>query len=137
RYEEVLSPGTGDATGERASALSIDGIEPRSLPSRDRVAVIVRQGQDREAFSLVNLVGIGGGHWAAPLAKGPDPLGSLAVQIHTCRPVAHAWWASPDRGDLNARSLDITVTRHDEEWGISFTLPYLDYWSMIVLEYQE
>ncbi|MBP8972491.1 MAG: hypothetical protein KBH93_01335, partial [Anaerolineae bacterium] len=98
RYEEVLSAGTGDATGERASALSIDGIETRSLPSRDRVAVIVRQGQDREAFSLVNLVGIGGGHWAEPLAKGPDPLGSLAVQIHTCRPVAYAWWASPDRG---------------------------------------
>lgn len=136
RYEEVLSVGMVNATGKRAPALYIEGIETRSLRSRDRVAVIVRQGQDRETFSLVNLVGIDSGQWATPLTTGPHPLSSLAVQIHAGRPVTRAWWASPDRGDLDAQMLDVSSTRVADGWNLSLVLPYLDVWSMIVLEYQ-
>lgn len=136
RYEEVLSVGMVDATGKRAPALRIEGIETRSLRSRDRVAVIVRQGQDRETFSLVNLIGIDSGQWATPLTTGPRPLSSLAVQIHASRPVTRAWWASPDRGILDAQMLDVSSTRVAGGWNTSLVLPYLDVWSMIVLEYQ-
>jgi dextranase len=135
RYEEVLSVGMAAATGERAAALTIDGIETRSLRSRDRVAVIVRQAQDREAFSLVNLIGIDSGDWATPLAAGPDPLSDLAVQIRTSRPVARVWWASPDRADLDAQVLEVVSTRVGQGWNVSFSLAYLDVWSLIVLEY--
>ena len=135
RYEEVLAVGMADATGERASALTIAGVETRGLRSRDRVAVIVRQGPDREAFSLVNLVGIDTGQWSTPIHVGPAPLRALAVQIRTDRPVTRAWWASPDGGDLSAQPLNLMSGRDADGPFVSLALPTLDYWSLIVLEY--
>ena len=79
RYGEVLATETSDATAARAGALAIEGIRTQSLRSRDRVAVIVRQGRDFETFSLVNLLGLDSGEWARPLAGGPDPLDDLAI----------------------------------------------------------
>ncbi len=136
RYEEVLSLDTTDATPGRAGALTIAGIETQKLRSKDRVAVIVRQGQNFETFNLVNLMGIDSGKWDTALSKGPDPLIELPIVLHTDRPVAQAWVASPDGGSLEA--LPIVLTTGSDNTGpyVAFTLPRLDYWAVIVLEYQ-
>ena len=135
RYGEVLATETTDATAARAGALAIEGIRTQSLRSRDRVAVIVRQGRDFETFSLVNLLGLESGEWARPLAGGPDPLDDLAIRVYTDRPVSSLWWASPDGDSLDARALDFAAG-HDEGGAyIAFRLPRLDTWSMIVVEY--
>ncbi len=135
RYGEVLATETSDATAARAGALAIEGIRTQSLRSRDRVAVIVRQGRDFETFSLVNLLGLDSGEWARPLANGPDPLDDLAIRVYTDRPVSSLWGASPDGDGPDARALDFAAG-HDEGGAyIAFRLPRLDTWSMIVLEY--
>lgn len=136
RYEEILSLATTNATPTRAGALTIAGIETQKLRSKDKVAVIVRQGQGFETFNLINLMGIDSSRWDTPLFKGPNPLVELPITIHTEYPVTRAWLASADGNSLDAQPL--TLTRGADEAGpyIAFTLPRLDYWSMIVLEYQ-
>jgi dextranase len=135
RYEEVLVTGTTVGAGARDAALTIDGIKTRSLHSRDRVAVIVREGCDFETFSLVNLLGIESGEWTHPLTRGPDPLDDLAIQIRSDRPVSNIWWASPDGDTLETLPLDFLTGRDENGALISFRFPRLDYWSMIVVEY--
>lgn len=136
RYEDVLATGTTDATAARGDALLIEGVRTRSLRSRDRVAVIVRQGRDFETFSLVNLLGLDSGEWARPLASGPDPLDDVALRIYTDRPVASLWWASPDGDDLGAFPIDTAAGRDENGAYVALRLPRLDYWTMIVLEYE-
>ena len=131
RYEEVLALDTTNAP-DRAEALTIEGVESHKTRARDQVAVIARQGQGFETFSLVNFMGVDTNRWETALGKGPDPLMNLAVMLRTDRPVARVWWASPDAGSLDAQPISFTAG----PGGISFSLPRLDYWSMIVVEYQ-
>lgn len=135
RYEEVLATATTAVAEGRDAALIIDGIRTRSLRSHDRVAVIVRQGRNFESFSLVNLMGIESGEWASPLAADPDLLVDLAIQIRTDRSVSGIWWASPDGDDPDAHPLDFAANQDESGPYVSFRLPRLDYWSMIVVEY--
>jgi dextranase len=136
RYEEVLALGTTDATGERAGALRIAGLETGGTLSLNRVAPLVRRGQDFETFSLINLQGVSSGLWDARLDRGPDALDHLSVTIHTDRPVTRAWWASPDQADIVPRALDIQTGKDEDGAYLHFDLPHLAYWDMIVLEYQ-
>lgn len=131
RYENVLALGTTDVTADRAAALTIDGVQTQTRRSRDRVAVLVRAGANRETVSLINLMGIDGELWDVPLTQGPTPLQNLAVTLQVERPVARLWLASPDAADPAALPLDFSSTPES----ISFTVPALAYWSMIVVEY--
>lgn len=133
RYENVLALGTSDATGERAAALSIDGVETGTRRSQDRVAVVVRQGNDQpfETFSLVNLLGIEDGHWDVALTHGPTLLHDLTVRLAVNRPVARVWLASPDGSDPAAQP----VAFSGDDASITFAVPELDAWTMIVVEY--
>jgi dextranase len=135
RYEEVLALDTSGAA-DRAQALTIAGIETQKLRSKDIVAVIARQGLDFETFSLINLMGIESGRWDTALSKGPDLLADLSVQIRADRPVARVWMASPDGDTLDAQPLALTTGTDDAGSTIAFTVPRLEYWTMIVVEYQ-
>ncbi len=135
RYEEMLALDTANAP-ERAKALVIDGVETQKLRSKDRVAVIARQGQGFETFSLVNFMGIDSGRWDTALSNGPDALTDLAIHIQMDRPVARVWFASPDGGMLDAQPVDFTTSTDDTGSFIALTLPCLAYWTMIVVEYQ-
>ena len=58
-------------------------------------------------------MGIDSGHWDTALSKGPDALTDLPIQIHTDRPVARVWFASPDGGMLDAQPVDFTTSTDD------------------------
>lgn len=134
RYENVLALGATDAP-DRAATLTIDGVTTNTRRSRDRVAVIARRSEGRDTFSLVNLMGIGGELWDEPLPNGPTPLRELSVSIRVDAPVARVWAASPD-GNPQATPLAFTE-RQDADGGVTaFTLPALDTWTMIVVEYE-
>lgn len=132
RYEEVLNAGTRDATAARAGALAIDGVKTDGTLSKNRVAVIVRQGETRETFSLVNFMGLAHGKWLETLFQGPEPQRDLAVTLRVERPVERVWLASPDGDDLAPQ----TVAFEAEGGAIRFTVPSLDYWTMVVVEYR-
>ncbi|MBI1278621.1 MAG: hypothetical protein GC179_10890 [Anaerolineaceae bacterium] len=131
RYENVLSLGTTDVTDNRAKALTIADIRTQSLRSRDRVAVIVREGQGFETFNLVNLLGLDHPNWDEPLNSKPTPVSDLHVKVEVSHPVSHVWAASPDDSNLALQAIAFTT----DDNAIRFTLPRLDYWSMILVEY--
>ncbi|HVU14452.1 MAG TPA: glycoside hydrolase family 66 protein [Phototrophicaceae bacterium] len=132
RYENVLALGTSDATQNRAKALTISGVKTSGYQSSNRVAVIVRQGQSSETFSLVNLMGLDGGYWDEALAHGPTPLRDLAVTLQVSKPVDKVWLASPDGSDPTAQAVNF----QSDGSAIAFTVPQLDYWTMLVVEYK-
>jgi dextranase len=131
RYENVLSLGTTDVTDSRAKALTIADVRTQSLRSRDRVAVIVRKGQGFETFNLINLLGLDTPNWDEPLNTTPTPVTDLQVTVDVSRPVARLWAASPDNANLALQAIPFTSANDT----ISFSLPRLDYWSMILVEY--
>jgi dextranase len=131
RYENALALDTVDASEARASALTIDGVLTESRRSRDRVGVLVRAGQAHETFSLVNLMGITSPRWNQQ-ADAPTPLRDLAVTLNVERPVKRLWWASPDTGDLSAHAVEFTVSGET----MTFRLPSLEYWTVLVVEYE-
>ncbi len=135
RYENVLALGTRDATGERSRELQIANVETHSRRSYDRVAVVARQGDGFETFSLVNLIGLTHGYWEEALSEGPTQQTDLNTRIYTTSPVTQAWSASPDNDTLASQSITFTTGEDENGTYIDFALPRLDYWQMIVLEY--
>lgn len=136
RYEEVLSAGTWDATETRAGALAIDGVKTDGTLSKNRVAVIVRQGNGRETFSLVNFMGLAHGKWLETLFAGPQPQRDLAVTLRVERPVERVWLASPDAADIAPQTVAFEAGDDASGAFIRFTVPSLDAWTMIVVEYE-
>ncbi len=134
RYENVLALDTTDATSARAAALTIADVPTEGRQSYNRVAVIVRAGENTETFSLVNLIGIDNPRWDRELESGPTPQNNLNVRIAVERPVARVWWASPDGESIAPQAVDFTTDSDGS--AITFTLPSLAYWDMIVLEYR-
>jgi dextranase len=134
RYENVLALDTTDATAARAAALTITDVPTEGRQSYNRVAVIVRAGENTETFSLVNLIDIDKPRWDRELEIGPTPQSNLNVRIAVERPVARVWWASPDGESIAPQAVDFTTDSDGS--AIAFTLPSLAYWDMIVLEYQ-
>jgi dextranase len=133
RYENVLSVGTVAAESVRHNAISLGDVRIRGIRSRDRVVPIVRSGANFETFSLINFLDIDASDWNAPTNVAPTPLTDQLVTVAVDRPVVTVWYASPDDPSrMNAAALPFTV----EENTVSFTLPRLDYWSMIVVEYE-
>lgn len=133
RYENVLSLGTTAAASERHSAVELGEVRTRGIRSKDRVVPIVRAGAGFETFSLINFLDIDNSSWNAATTVEPTALIDVAVTIPVDRPVASVWYASPDNAErMNAVALPFTV----EAGVLRFTLPRLDYWSMIVVEYE-
>ncbi|MBE2271314.1 MAG: hypothetical protein IAE80_23975 [Anaerolinea sp.] len=133
RYENVLSVGTTAGESARHSAISVDDVRMRGIRSRDRVVPIVRTGADFETFNLINFLDIDVSDWNGVTTVPPTPLTNQPVTISVERPVAGVWVASPDsEASMEAVALPFAI----EGGTLSFTLPRLDYWTMIVVEYE-
>jgi dextranase len=61
----------------------------------------------------------------------PDLISNLCLRFTASGPVKKVWVASPD--NKAGASESIPFCQHKNE--LTFTLPYLKYWSMIVVEY--
>lgn len=108
-------------------------MRTRGLRAKDRVMPILRTGENFETISLINFVGIDESSWNEPAEVPPAPFTDLAVSIPVERPVARIWWATPDGERIAPQSLLYTVT----DGILNFTVPRLDHWSMIVVEYTD
>jgi hypothetical protein len=133
----MLTVGTTDTTEIRAPLLVIDGVKTTGLRAKNRVVVIARQGPKRETFSLVNFLGVRHSRWEEPLFDdGPEPQHDLPVVLHVERPVTRVWLASPDDDALmDPQIVDFSTSEDADGTLIRFTVPRLDYWTMIVVEY--
>ncbi len=134
RYENVLSTTTTAAEYARQAEVELEGVRTRGIRSQDRVVPIVRIGETFETISLLNFLDIEGTDWNAPTNIAPTPLTDVLVSVPVTRSVAAVWFASPDS---EATMTPTALTFAVENGVLNFTLPSLNMWSMIVVEYAD
>lgn len=131
-YQNLLRDGGTFNTPD----LTTSGALPLSAwpPQQGRVAAVGKLVGNRQVVHLLNFTDAttmswrdNGGVQAYPRERTQIPL-----QLRTDRTVARVWYATPDQNLGASQSLAFTQTGTQ----VSFTLPYLEYWSMVVVEYR-
>jgi dextranase len=134
RYENVLSIGTRDTTGESGGKVAIEGVKTDPDRVYKKVWVITRRGEDFETISLINLLDIPSPEWNGLLLVDPTPLGELRVHYQMDREVQRVWLASPDFASPQAIPLEFSTGKFNGKSYVEFLVPRLEYWDLVVLE---
>lgn len=130
-YENLLRDGGSFDTPQ----LTTSGTLPLGAwpPQQGRIAVVGKSMESREILHLLNFVDATTMSWrdGEGVQAYPREQRQIPLRLATDRSVARVWYASPDRNLGATRQLEFTQA----DGHVSFTLPYLEYWSMIVVEY--
>jgi len=82
----------------------------------------------------VNLLGLPSGEWKTPLPADPTRLGTTPVRIcGVSRAVRNVWIASPDSADLSLQAIPFKLDKD----ALSFQIPGLQYWDLILIQWEE
>lgn len=103
-------------------------------PSPGKVAVVGKEHEHRQILHLLNFTNAKTMQWRDNTGIQAVPIAVEDIQVRFTpeRPVAKVWYASPDFHKGASIEIDFKVTGNQ----LSMTLPGLQYWSMIVIEYQ-
>lgn len=101
--------------------------------SQGSVAVTGKRFVDREVIHLINFSDANSMEWRDTNGTQKEPVlvSNVAVKATATQPVTNVWIASPDINGGVACELSFTQSGND----VTFTLPSLKYWNMVVLEY--
>ncbi len=99
-----------------------------------KVAVVGKQQGNRQILHLLNFTNAKTMQWRDNngVQTVPVAVEDLQVRFTPQAPVAKVWYASPDFHKGASTLLDFKMTGNQ----VSLTIPGLQYWSMIVIEYQ-
>ena len=131
-YENLLRDGGSFNTPELRTSASLSlGAWP---PQPGRVAMLGKLVGNRQVIHLLNFTDATTMSWRddAGVQAYPHERTQIPLQLTTDRTVSRVWYATPDRNLAAPRTLPFVQTGTQ----VSFTLPYLEYWSMIVVDYQ-
>ena len=132
-YQNLLRDGGSFNTPSLVSA--DNKVQFNNWPAQSgKVAVVGKEVGNKQIVHLLNFTNAKTMQWrdnsgaqAAPIA-----VENLQVRLTSAMPIAKIWWASPDFNKGASTEIDFTTTGNQ----LSFTIPELQYWSMIVIEYQ-
>ena len=129
---------TGPETQSNSPAsqpqVEVDGVSTDVSQGSGMVLPILRSSEGYLAVNLVNLLGVPSPEWQQPLATDPTPLGQTQVSISpVTRRVAQVWVASPDWADASLRTLPFKQA----DGALSFEIPSLAYWDMILIQWED
>jgi len=129
-YENILRDGQ---EAVRRSAV-VQGYEVSADGSPGSVWCFARADSRHEIVHFINLVGTDNG-WRDTLQtkKAPVPLQSLKVRLYTDFDARSVSMASPDSCDIRLHSLAYSAGADAQGRYISFEIPSLAYWDMILL----
>jgi dextranase len=102
-------------------------------PQSGSVSVVGRVFDSRQVLHFINLANAKSLNWRDANGTQPVPnsIANAAISFTTSKSVKKIWVASPDQ-DMNApKTLTYTQTGNT----VSFTLPSLKYWDMVVVEW--
>lgn len=99
-----------------------------------RIAFVGKEVGNRQVIHLLNFTDATTMSWRddAGIQAYPTERKDLPFTLATDRPVERIWYATPDQ-ELGA-SRELQFSRSANE--VSFALPFLKYWSMVVVEYR-
>ena len=103
-------------------------------PQQGNVSVIGKKVGNREVIHLINFTDASTMNWRDNNGIQPYPYDQkdISLTFSTDKQVAKIWYATPDN-DMGA-SKELKFTQSGKE--VSFTLPFLKYWSMVVIEFK-
>lgn len=101
-------------------------------PVHGGIAVLGREKQQRRIFQLLNFNGVSSLEWRDESRTQTEPrvFSQFELSLDIDTPVERVWFASPDL--KGGASMELDFQRSQGK--ISIEVPYLHYWSMIVLE---
>ena len=135
RYENLLSLDTQDTTAKRSGQVHIRGIKTGAGHPGQKVWVITREGTGHEAISLINLLDVSDPEWSRTHPQEVNPVTDLQVRIYSEWPIRRIWWASPDGESPRVQRLDFAIGTDERGAYVTFTVPELIYWDLVVLEH--
>ena len=124
RYEEWLFAGLREAD------LRIDSPTHRLSPDAEPGAIWTAARERADGAVALNLINLNGvdDHWRNPSAN-PTPQTNVVLKIRTDRKIRRVFVATPDDALGRLRPLPF----HQDEAGIAFTIPHLEFWNLVVL----
>lgn len=132
-YENLLRDG-----GEfnQVEVTSTDGkmqIKPWA-PSLGKVITVCREVDGRQVIHLLNFSQANSLSWRDMDGTMPEPehIEAPELEVQTARKVKQVWVASPDFNHGAVQEVEFRA----QEGKVSFSLPALKYWDMIVMEYE-
>lgn len=132
-YQNLLRDG---GTFNDPALISADGkLQFNSWPAQaGKVAVVGKDQGTRQVLHLLNFSNATTMQWRdnGGIQVMPTVVENVQVRFTSGRSVAKVWWASPDFFEGASCELDFATTGNQ----VSFTIPGLQCWSMIVIEYQ-
>lgn len=128
RYQDVIGP-----RSHHEGQAQVTVAEADSGPQPGSVWPIVRCGEGFTAISLVNLCQVTHGRWDREVGA-PDTLRHVQVSVQGIGGVQQVWWASPDGDSLEAQTVEATVHDGVDGQRLTFALPSLSYWDLVVVE---
>lgn len=102
-------------------------------PVSDKIAVAGKEFSNKQVLHLINLANAASFDWRDTDGNQPVPntLQNTSLEFITSKTVSKVWVASPDLQQGVAISIPFTQNGNKVSWN----LPFLKYWDMIVVEY--
>lgn len=132
-YQNLLRD--GGAFNAPALVSADNRIQLTNWPAQSgKVAVVGKEVGNNQVIQLLNFTNAKTMQWRDNNGVQPAPVSveQLQFRFTPTKPVARVWFASPDFSNGASREIDFTSAGNQ----ISFSVPGLQYWSMIVIEYQ-
>lgn len=113
---------------------SSDWVHFASKPEQGKVWVFAKQKVDKKIIHFINFYDATTLEWRDTNANQAEPQNreKLTIQLKENQPIKKVWVASPDKQN----GVSIPLHFKQEHKKITFTLPSLKYWDMIVIEYE-
>lgn len=128
RYQELLY---GDLSETKlAQEVKIEGVKTLDKGYYRLVWVITRENEKYQIVNLINLLDLKEPEWNATRIKSPRILENVEVMIPSPNSPSRIYFLSPDLNDGWPEELRFSY----QNGIISFNLPRLEYWDMIILE---
>lgn len=102
-------------------------------PVYRQVATLGKTFENRQVVHLLNFDGVTTFQWRDDerIQEQPHVKSEFTVHIQSAQPISNVWFASPDINGGASRPLEFTQNGNE----ITLEVPYLEYWSMLVLEH--
>jgi dextranase len=103
-------------------------------PQQGRIAFVGKEVGNRQVIHLLNFTEATTMSWRDDqgIQAYPHDRAEIPLTLATDRQIERIWYATPDQGMGASQELEYSQSGNE----VSFTLPFLKYWSMIAVEYR-
>ncbi|WP_445491684.1 glycoside hydrolase family 66 protein [Niallia sp. 03133] len=116
-------------------SVTIDGDSFSTEPEIGKIWSFAKQKENKKILHLINLSNATTLEWRDTDANQAEPQErkDVPIKLEENRTVENIWMASPDKDS----GVPIPLSFEQKDGTVSFTLPSLKYWDMVVVEYGE